>query len=62
MDNGGVRAVESFVEKPDLEQAQDFIDSGDYFWNSGIFVFKATAYLKALAKFNPEILRCCEMQ
>lgn len=52
-------AVEKFVEKPDLETAQRYIDSGNYFWNSGMFVFKASVYLEALNKTNPEIVKCC---
>ncbi|GAA5141966.1 mannose-1-phosphate guanylyltransferase/mannose-6-phosphate isomerase [Thalassotalea piscium] len=52
--------VEKFVEKPDLATAQQYIESGDYFWNSGMFVFKAEVYLKALEQSNPKITRACE--
>ena len=51
-----VRAVERFVEKPDLATAQAYVASGEYFWNSGMFLFKASRYLDELQKFNPAIL------
>ena len=51
-----VRAVERFVEKPDLATAQAYVASGEYFWNSGMFLFKASRYLDELQKFNPPIL------
>lgn len=52
----GARAVERFVEKPDLATAQGYVASGEYYWNSGMFLFKASRYLEELAKFNPAIL------
>ncbi len=52
--------VDRFVEKPDLETAQKFVDSGEYSWNSGIFVFTAAAYLEELRRLRPEIATCCE--
>lgn len=52
--------VESFVEKPDLATAQQYIESGDYYWNSGMFVFKASVYLQALEKANPQIITFCK--
>ncbi len=51
--------VDRFVEKPDRETAQAYLDSGDYFWNSGIFMFRADAFLQQLAILQPEILRAC---
>jgi mannose-1-phosphate guanylyltransferase/mannose-6-phosphate isomerase len=51
--------VERFVEKPDLPTAQAYVDSGDYYWNSGMFLFRASRYLDELAAFEPEILRAC---
>jgi mannose-1-phosphate guanylyltransferase/mannose-6-phosphate isomerase len=51
-----VRPVERFVEKPDLTTAQGYVASGEYYWNSGMFLFKASRYLEELAKFAPEIL------
>ena len=55
----GVREVEAFVEKPDLETAKGYVASGDYLWNSGMFVFKASTYLQQLQKLQPEILEAC---
>lgn len=55
----GAFAVEQFVEKPSLERAERFVDGGEYFWNSGMFLFKASAYLSALAAFAPDMLRQC---
>ena len=52
--------VEQFVEKPDLETAQGYLASGDYYWNSGMFLFKASRYLEELNKFCPDILQACE--
>ena len=55
----GVRPVEQFVEKPDLETARRYVDSGEYFWNSGMFLFKASRYLEELAQFQPKMLEAC---
>ncbi|GLX81302.1 mannose-1-phosphate guanylyltransferase [Thalassotalea eurytherma] len=52
--------VEAFVEKPDLPTAEDYLASKDYYWNSGMFMFKASLYLSELAKFSPEILTACK--
>ncbi|MHB1331136.1 MAG: mannose-1-phosphate guanylyltransferase/mannose-6-phosphate isomerase [Sulfuriferula sp.] len=54
MDN--VFAVERFVEKPSREIAQGYLESGDYFWNSGMFLFKAAAFIEELRKYHPAIL------
>ncbi|HEW97446.1 MAG: mannose-1-phosphate guanylyltransferase/mannose-6-phosphate isomerase [Candidatus Parabeggiatoa sp. nov. 3] len=54
-------SVERFVEKPDLETAQQYIDSGNYYWNSGMFLFKASQYLKELETFNPDIVGTCRI-
>jgi len=53
--NGGF-AVSRFVEKPDLATAQEYLFSGRYFWNSGMFMFRASRYLEELGRFQPEIL------
>ena len=53
---GGVRAVERFVEKPDLATAEAYVASGDYFWNSGMFLFRASRYLAELEAHAPAIL------
>ncbi len=55
----GSRAVEQFVEKPDQATAESYLASGDYLWNSGMFLFKASRYLEELEKFNPEMLKVC---
>ncbi len=48
-------AVQRFVEKPSLEKAEEMLARGDCFWNSGMFVFKASLWLEELAKHAPEI-------
>jgi len=55
----GVFDVDSFVEKPDLATAKRYLKSGEYFWNSGMFVFKASVYLAELGKYAPDILKHC---
>ena len=55
-DGQGLRAVERFVEKPDLETATGYVASGQYYWNSGMFLFKASRYLQELERFQPEML------
>ncbi len=52
----GVRAVDRFVEKPNLETAEQYVRSGEYFWNSGMFLFKASRYLAELEALQPAIL------
>jgi mannose-1-phosphate guanylyltransferase/mannose-1-phosphate guanylyltransferase/mannose-6-phosphate isomerase len=52
--------VDTFVEKPDQARAESYLASGDYLWNSGIFLFKASAYLEALRQYAPDILDVCE--
>ena len=47
--------VKRFAEKPDLGTAKRFVESGDFLWNSGMFVWRVDAILKALAEFTPEI-------
>ena len=53
---GPAYPVAQFIEKPPLDVAQQFVASGDYFWNSGMFVFQASRYLAELAAFAPDIL------
>jgi len=55
----GIQAVEQFVEKPSFAVAQDYVNSGCYVWNSGIFLFKASAYLAELRKYCPNVLALC---
>lgn len=53
-------SVEAFVEKPDLASAESYLKSGEYLWNSGIFLFKASSYLDALKQYAPDILACTQ--
>lgn len=53
----GCFEVSRFVEKPNLETAEAYIASGDFFWNSGMFLFKPSVYLAELAKFKPQIVQ-----
>src|SRR5271156_5031182 len=53
---GPAYPVAQFIEKPPLDVALQFVASGDYFWNSGMFVFQASRYLAELAAFAPDIL------
>ena len=53
-------SVDRFVEKPDRATAQRFVDSGAFFWNSGIFLLSARAYLGELSRINPAMLEACE--
>ena len=55
-DPKGAFKVAAFVEKPDLPTAQQYVDSGDYFWNSGMFLFRATDFLNELQSMRPDIL------
>jgi mannose-1-phosphate guanylyltransferase/mannose-6-phosphate isomerase len=52
--------VARFVEKPDLNTAQQFVDSGRFFWNSGMFVFKASVYLDELQRHRPDIYQAAQ--
>ncbi len=55
----GVGQVDEFVEKPDAATAQAYLDHGGYFWNGGMFVFKASTMLKAFAEHAPDMLATC---
>ena len=55
---GGFK-VSRFVEKPDLVTAQEYLANGSYFWNSGMFMFRASRYLEELETFRPDILAAC---
>ncbi|KRG42071.1 mannose-1-phosphate guanyltransferase [Stenotrophomonas pictorum JCM 9942] len=55
----GPRAIERFVEKPDLQTAQGYVASGEYYWNSGMFLFRASRYLEELERLQPQILAAC---
>ncbi|MDC1401123.1 mannose-1-phosphate guanylyltransferase/mannose-6-phosphate isomerase [Gammaproteobacteria bacterium] len=53
--------VDEFVEKPSVKVAQGYISSGEYYWNSGMFLFRASRYLEELEKFRPDILGKCKL-
>ena len=52
--------ITSFTEKPNQKNAKKYLDSGNYLWNSGIFLFRASVYLRELEKFEPEIYTACK--
>ncbi|MFI4868891.1 MAG: mannose-1-phosphate guanylyltransferase/mannose-6-phosphate isomerase [Steroidobacterales bacterium] len=56
---GGSYRIAEFVEKPERERAQAFLASGEYYWNSGMFLFRARRYLEELEKFAPDIAAAC---
>jgi len=60
VENGEPVPVEEFVEKPDADTAQAYLDDGSYYWNSGMFMFRASAYLKELESQAPDILSACK--
>jgi len=51
--------IDRFVEKPDYETAVSYLESGDFCWNSGMFMFKASAVISELGKFDPDMLEKC---
>ncbi|SFT81776.1 mannose-1-phosphate guanylyltransferase/mannose-6-phosphate isomerase [Halomonas saccharevitans] len=51
--------VKRFVEKPDRVTAQDYLVTGDYYWNSGMFLFSAKRYLEELERFQPAMVKAC---
>ena len=53
---GGGLAIDRFVEKPDMATARSYIDTGGFFWNSGMFAFMASAILNEFKRFEPEML------
>jgi mannose-1-phosphate guanylyltransferase / mannose-6-phosphate isomerase len=55
----GVSRVAQFVEKPDEQRAREFVDAGGYYWNSGMFLFRASRYLEELKKHDPDIYDNC---
>ena len=56
----GAYSVDSFKEKPSAETAAGYLKDGGYFWNSGMFLFKASCYLEELKAHQPKILAACE--
>jgi mannose-1-phosphate guanylyltransferase / mannose-6-phosphate isomerase len=56
----GVYRITRFVEKPDAAHAREFVAAATYYWNSGMFLFRARRYLQELERFAPEMARVCE--
>ncbi|MGK5027425.1 mannose-1-phosphate guanylyltransferase/mannose-6-phosphate isomerase [Janthinobacterium sp. RB2R34] len=56
---GKAQRIVEFVEKPALALAEQYIASGDYFWNSGMFLFRASRYLEELERFQPAVVAAC---
>lgn len=52
--------VAAFVEKPDAATAEHYLQTGDYYCNSGMFMFRASVYIQQLQQFRPDILQCCQ--
>lgn len=59
-EDGAGFTVDKFVEKPSFSVAQKYLNSGDYLWNSGMFLFRASRYLEELEKFRPDIFDACK--
>lgn len=57
---GNAFAVEEFVEKPNLETAEEYVRCGDFYWNSGMFLIRASRYLEELNAYRPDIYAACE--
>ncbi len=58
-ENSGISQIECFVEKPDLETARNYVESGSYTWNSGMFMFRASAIIKELEIHVPRMIKAC---
>jgi mannose-1-phosphate guanylyltransferase / mannose-6-phosphate isomerase len=56
---GGAYRIAEFVEKPDATRAAQFVASGEYYWNSGMFLFRARRFLEELERFAPDIASVC---
>ena len=59
-ETSGLFTVEQFVEKPDAETAQSYLDAQCYYWNSGMFMIRADRYLEELKRYQPEMYAACE--
>ena len=58
-ENGAVAPIKSFVEKPDYDTAESMVEAGRFFWNSGIFLFRADVFLEELDKYEPDMVAAC---
>jgi len=56
-----VSVVKAFVEKPPLATAEEYVKSGSHYWNSGMFLFKASVFMAELERFAPEIVKACRL-
>lgn len=56
----GIFTIDKFVEKPDEKTAQTYVDSGEFFWNSGMFLYRANAFLDEISTFQPETFALCQ--
>jgi mannose-1-phosphate guanylyltransferase/mannose-6-phosphate isomerase len=59
IDDGSAYSIQQFVEKPDLKTAKHYLDSGEYLWNSSVFMFDAAVYLNELKRHAPDIFEVC---
>lgn len=59
-DDAGISIIEAFVEKPDRETAEQYLSDGDFLWNSGIYLLRASVWLRQIERFRPDILLACE--
>ena len=59
LDGGAARAVDRFIEKPDLERARAFVAGGRHLWNSGIFLMRADALIEEMMRFEPQVVAKC---
>ncbi len=57
--NAGALTVLGFTEKPDMQTAEEYVSSGAYLWNSGMFVMHAEVWLRAMRRFREDILNAC---
>lgn len=60
LDSGEASTIAEFVEKPDFNTAVEYLQSGAYYWNSGMFLFQAQQYIDALGQFAPQMLSSCQ--
>ncbi len=58
---GDCHRVAEFVEKPNLETARQYVESGAYLWNSGLFMMRASVWLEAIGRFNSDMLEECKV-
>jgi len=58
-EKSGINKIEGFKEKPDAQLAQEYLDSGNYLWNSGIFMMKASVWCREIKRFQPDIYSAC---